>query len=98
MMQYLIKGFCIRFKEGANLMVYIVAAFSGNQTQAGALVLMALLVVSAALLGLSNAHARGLQINGRVARLQREDTLADAVKGGKHRTASKQFMNVVCNQ
>ncbi|EFY89568.1 hypothetical protein J3459_013930 [Metarhizium acridum] len=58
------------FEAAAKLLVYLVAAFSGNQTQAGAMVLMALLVSSAALLGLSNAHARGLQVNGRIARLQ----------------------------
>lgn len=57
-------------EAAAKLLVYLVAAFSGNQTQAGAMVLMALLVSSAALLGLSNAHARGLQVNGRIARLQ----------------------------
>ncbi|KAK9443490.1 hypothetical protein VB005_02769 [Metarhizium brunneum] len=57
-------------EAAAKLLVYLVAAFSGNQTQAGAMVLMALLVSSAALLGLSNAHARGLQVNGRTARLQ----------------------------
>jgi hypothetical protein len=58
------------FEAAAKLIVYLVAAFSGNQTQAGAMVLMALLITSAALLALSNSHARGLQMNGRVARLQ----------------------------
>lgn len=67
------------FEAAAKLLVYLVAAFSGNQTQAGAMVLMALLVSSAALLGLSNAHARGLQVNGRMARLQ------DAGRDKEHR-------------
>ncbi|OAA36681.1 hypothetical protein NOR_07481 [Metarhizium rileyi] len=57
-------------EAAAKLIVYLVAAFSGNQSQAGAMVLMALLVSSAGLLGLSNAHARGLHMNGRMARLQ----------------------------
>ncbi|KAK2609194.1 hypothetical protein QQS21_002276 [Conoideocrella luteorostrata] len=57
-------------EAAAKLIVYLVAAFSGNQTQSGAMVLMALLLTSAGLLGLSNAHARGLQMNGRIARLQ----------------------------
>ncbi|PHH83273.1 hypothetical protein CDD83_3024 [Cordyceps sp. RAO-2017] len=57
-------------EAAAKLLVYLVAAFSGNLSQAGAVVLMALLLVSAGLLGLSNSHARGLQLNGRVARLQ----------------------------
>lgn len=52
----------------AKLIVYLVAAFSGNLTQAGALVLMSLLLTSAGLLGLSNAHIRGLQMHGRIAR------------------------------
>lgn len=59
-------------EAAAKLLVYLVAAFSGNLSQAGAIVLMALLLVSAGLLGLSNAHARGLQMNGRVARLRTE--------------------------
>lgn len=55
----------------SKLIVYMVAAFSGNLTQAGALVLMVLLLLSAGLLGLSNAHIRGLQMHGRVARPER---------------------------
>lgn len=51
----------------AKLIVYLVAALSGNLTQAGALVLVCLLLVSAALLGLSNAHARGFWMHGRYA-------------------------------
>lgn len=49
----------------SKLIVYLVAAFSGNLTQAGAIVLMALLLASAGLLGLSNAHSRQLQVHGR---------------------------------
>lgn len=57
-------------EAAAKLLVYMVAALSGNLTQAGAIVLMALLLLSAGLLGLSNAHAKQLQMNGRIARLQ----------------------------
>ncbi|KJZ75848.1 hypothetical protein HIM_04672 [Hirsutella minnesotensis 3608] len=62
-------------EAAAKLLVYLVAAFSGNLSQAGAIVLMALLLISAGLLGLSNAHARGLQMNGRVARLQMQQAI-----------------------
>ncbi|KAH7013680.1 hypothetical protein EDB80DRAFT_379305 [Ilyonectria destructans] len=55
------------FEAAAKLIVYIVAALSGNMTQAGAIVLVGLLVLSAALLGLSNAHARGFRVHGRYA-------------------------------
>ncbi|KHO01307.1 uncharacterized protein MAM_00308 [Metarhizium album ARSEF 1941] len=69
-------------EAAAKLLVYLVAAFSGNQTQAGAMVLMALLVSSAALLGLSNAHARGLHMHGRTARL--EQTALAAAGDAEH--------------
>ncbi|KAL2686935.1 hypothetical protein Neosp_004480 [[Neocosmospora] mangrovei] len=42
----------------AKLLVYLTAALGGNMTQAGSIVLVGLLLISAALLGLSNAHAR----------------------------------------
>lgn len=63
-----VDGYC---EAASKLVVYMVAALSGNLTQAGALVLMALLLLSAGLLGLSNAHIRGLQMHGRVARPER---------------------------
>ena len=66
----------------AKLLVYLVAAFSGNLSQAGAIVLMALLLISAGLLGLSNAHAKGMQMNGRVARLQIQKALRDRMARG----------------
>jgi hypothetical protein len=59
-----VQGYC---EAGAKLLVYLVAALSGNQTQAGAIISGSLLLLTAALLGLSNAHARGLRVNGRVA-------------------------------
>ncbi|KAH9889230.1 hypothetical protein F4778DRAFT_785783 [Xylariomycetidae sp. FL2044] len=54
-------------EAAAKLTVYLVAAFSGNMTQAGGIVFMALLIVTAGLLGLSNAHARTLRMHGRLA-------------------------------
>ncbi|KAF5005668.1 hypothetical protein FDECE_7902 [Fusarium decemcellulare] len=54
-------------EAAAKLMVYLSAALGGNMTQAGAIVLVGLLLVSAALLGLSNAHARGFRMHGRYA-------------------------------
>ncbi|KAL7921035.1 hypothetical protein ACQKWADRAFT_296742 [Trichoderma austrokoningii] len=57
----------------SKLIVYMVASLSGNLSQAGAIVLMALLLVSAGLLGLSNAHSTSLQMHGRrVGRLKVE--------------------------
>ncbi|KAK3940563.1 hypothetical protein QBC46DRAFT_123007 [Diplogelasinospora grovesii] len=51
----------------AKLLVYMVAALSGNMTQAGAIVMMALLLSTAGLLALSNANAKSFKMNGRVA-------------------------------
>ncbi|UKZ81361.1 hypothetical protein TrVFT333_009133 [Trichoderma virens FT-333] len=57
----------------SKLIVYMVASLSGNLSQAGAVVLMSLLLVSAGLLGLSNAHATSMQMHGRrVGRLRVE--------------------------
>lgn len=50
----------------AKVLVYLVAAIGGNATQAGNIVLLLLLVVSAGLLALSNARQRGLRNGGRV--------------------------------
>ncbi|RYP48517.1 hypothetical protein DL768_005596 [Monosporascus sp. mg162] len=49
------------------LTVYMVASLSGNMTQAGNIIFMALLLVNAGLLGLSNAHAKTLRMHGRIA-------------------------------
>ncbi|KAB5547237.1 hypothetical protein GE09DRAFT_1130493, partial [Coniochaeta sp. 2T2.1] len=54
-------------EAAAKLIVYLVACLSGNGTQAGSIVFMGLLLVSAGLLALSNAHAKGYRMNGRVA-------------------------------
>lgn len=50
----------------AKILVYLVAAISGNATQAGNIVMMSLLIVSAGLLALSNARQRGLRNGGHV--------------------------------
>ncbi|KAF5023458.1 hypothetical protein F66182_4503 [Fusarium sp. NRRL 66182] len=54
-------------EAAAKLMVYMSAALGGNMTQAGSIILIGLLLASAALLGLSNAHARGFRMHGRYA-------------------------------
>ncbi len=64
-----LDGYC---EAASKLIVYMVAALSGNLTQAGALVLMTLLLLSAGLLGLSNAHLGGFQVHGRVAREEQQ--------------------------
>lgn len=50
----------------AKMLVYIVAAVSGNATQAGNIVLLILLLVSAGLLALSNARTTGLRNGGKI--------------------------------
>ncbi|KAJ0123575.1 hypothetical protein J7T55_012040 [Diaporthe amygdali] len=57
----------------AKVLVYLVAACSGNATQAGNLVLLVLLLVSGGLLALSNAQVRGLRSGGRVVAPSPED-------------------------
>lgn len=54
----------------AKVVVYLVAALSANMTQAGSLTLMTLLLTTAMLLGLSNAHAKGIRVGGRYAVLE----------------------------
>ncbi len=51
----------------AKLLVYLVAALSGNMTQLGSIISMGLLIVSAGLLALSNSNAKSFRMNGRVA-------------------------------
>ncbi|KAI6361925.1 hypothetical protein MCOR25_006348 [Pyricularia grisea] len=53
-------------EAAAKLLVYLVAAVSGNWTQAGAIIVMVLLLASAGLLALSNGCARGVEVNGRI--------------------------------
>ncbi|ROV91607.1 hypothetical protein VSDG_07906 [Cytospora chrysosperma] len=50
----------------AKVLVYLVAACSGNATQAGNLVMLVLVLASAGLLALSNAQVKGLRSAGRV--------------------------------
>jgi hypothetical protein len=62
----------------AKLIVYMVAAFSGNMYQTGNIILMILLLVSAGLLALSNSHEEDFSMNGRFAILAGE---GDGVEG-----------------
>lgn len=64
----------------AKVLVFTVAALSGNMTQAGAIVMMGLLLVTAGLLALSNANAQSFKINGKVAAPQH---LKSGGKGGR---------------
>lgn len=66
----------------AKLTVYLVAALSGNMTQAGNLIFMALLLVTAGLLGLSNAHAKTLRMRGRIAAPTSTDRLPETGSSG----------------
>lgn len=65
----------------AKVLVYLVAACSGNATQAGNLIMLSLLLVSGGLLALSNASVRGLRSGGKVVAPSPEDRYAR----GSHR-------------
>ncbi|ETS74208.1 hypothetical protein PFICI_14074 [Pestalotiopsis fici W106-1] len=54
-------------EAAAKLIVYVVAAFSGNMSQVGGIIFMGLLLITAGLLGLSNAHAKTFTMHGRLA-------------------------------
>jgi hypothetical protein len=54
-------------EAAAKMVVYLVAVFSGNQSQSGDIILMVLLGLSAALLALSNTFATSFCMNGRTA-------------------------------
>ncbi|KAI1154371.1 hypothetical protein F4825DRAFT_411872 [Nemania diffusa] len=54
-------------EAAAKLTVYLVAAFSGNLTQIGSIIFLGLLLITAGLLGLSNAHAKAFTMYGRLA-------------------------------
>ncbi|KAJ2991933.1 hypothetical protein NUW58_g2340 [Xylaria curta] len=54
-------------EAAAKLTVYLVAAFSGNLSQIGSIIFLGLLLTTAGLLGLSNAHAKAFTIYGRLA-------------------------------
>ncbi|TLD21866.1 hypothetical protein PspLS_08185, partial [Pyricularia sp. CBS 133598] len=69
-------------EAAAKLLVYLVAAVSGNWTQAGAIVVMVLLLASAGLLALSNGCARGVEVNGRIVAAGSGSDKEKAVAGG----------------
>ncbi|KAJ8119504.1 hypothetical protein ONZ43_g3552 [Nemania bipapillata] len=60
-------------EAAAKLTVYLVAAFSGNLTQIGSIIFLGLLLITAGLLGLSNAHAKAFTMYGRLAAPTTED-------------------------
>ncbi|KAK0671210.1 hypothetical protein QBC41DRAFT_60414 [Cercophora samala] len=66
----------------AKLIVWVVAALSGNMTQVGSLMMMILLILSAGLLAVSNSRAGGVRVNGRVAKLGKGDVEDGEKKGG----------------
>lgn len=76
-------------EAAAKLMVYMSAALGGNMTQAGAIVLIGLLLTSAALLGLSNAHARGFRMHGRYAMPQQTKLKAVEVRRNSSTSAGE---------
>jgi hypothetical protein len=65
-----IEGF---LEAAAKLTVYLVAAFSGNLSQIGSIIFLGLLLLTAALLGLSNAHTKTFSMHGRLAYPTTED-------------------------
>ncbi|GKT42601.1 uncharacterized protein ColSpa_02782 [Colletotrichum spaethianum] len=69
----------------AKLVVYMVAIFSGNISQAGNLVLLILLLGSAGLLGLSNGFVKGVKGKGRVARVWNEEVRDEGANGTRGR-------------
>ncbi|KAI0602757.1 hypothetical protein F4775DRAFT_155291 [Biscogniauxia sp. FL1348] len=71
-------------EAAAKLTVYLVAAFSANMTQVGSIIFLALLLVTAGLLGLSNAHAKSFCMHGRLAAPTLEN-LPDSGGGGTER-------------
>lgn len=66
----------------AKVLVYLVAACSGNATQAGNLIMLSLLLISGGLLALSNASVRGLRNGGKVVAPSPEDKYARGPHGG----------------
>ncbi|KAI7781732.1 hypothetical protein LA080_014363 [Diaporthe eres] len=60
----------------AKVLVYLVAACSGNATQAGNLIMLVLLLISGGMLALSNASVKSLRSGGRVVAPSPEDRYA----------------------
>lgn len=80
------------FEAAAKLIVYMVAAFSGNMTQAGSFIIMALLLISAGCLGLSNANADGFKMHGRVAKPERKPKPGPVIDGRKAQQLTKEHV------
>ncbi|KAK3363298.1 hypothetical protein B0T25DRAFT_35631 [Lasiosphaeria hispida] len=82
-------------EAAAKLIVYLVAAVSGNMTQAGAIIMMALLLSTAGLLALSNANAKSLKVNGRLA--APDVPAKDGKSGGKDRVTEGKRVPLISN-
>lgn len=61
-----IEGFVA---AGATLTVYLTAALAGNASRIGSVIILALLLVSSALIGLSNEKVTGMKMYGRIIRV-----------------------------
>jgi len=68
-------------EAAAKLTVYLVAAFSGNFSQIGSIIFLGLLLVTAGLLGLSNAHAKTFTMYGRLATPTTENLPRSGIPG-----------------
>ncbi|KAG8166764.1 hypothetical protein KVR01_002453 [Diaporthe batatas] len=66
----------------AKVLVYLVAACSGNATQAGNLIMLVLLLVSGGLLALSNASVMGLRNAGKIVAPSLEERHSHGLYGG----------------
>ncbi|KAI3326950.1 hypothetical protein HD806DRAFT_485556 [Xylariaceae sp. AK1471] len=77
-------------EAAAKLTVYLVAAFSGNISQIGSIIFLGLLLITAGLLGLSNAHATTLSMYGRLATPTTENLSRQATPGNAPYPDSRQ--------
>ncbi|KAK4196182.1 hypothetical protein QBC40DRAFT_314047 [Triangularia verruculosa] len=69
-------------EAAATLIVWVVAALSGNMTQVGNLAVMVLMILSAGLLAVSNSRAAGVMVNGRLAKVKREGDVEQGEEKG----------------
>jgi hypothetical protein len=79
----------------AKLIVYLVAVFSGNQTQSGDIILMVLLGLSSGLLALSNSFATSFNMNGRTAVVTPQGEDPKGESSGPTSTGSDNYASTV---
>lgn len=75
----------------AKLIVYLVAALSGNMTQVGALIMMVLLLISAGLLALSNHRAKAFRVGGVVAVVDNDHKKEEDQRKKEDKTEEKEY-------